>query len=687
MHDKNVIDILADVLEKDPSARNEYLRGLDLGGEMHSEVEALLLFEGTSDDFMSVTAGEISSDFFSFEEDSLVGQQVGVYKITKELGLGGMGAVYLAERCDGKFEQRVALKMLKRELNVKKLRHNFERERDILAKLEHQNIARLLDAGTTADGVPYLAMEYVEGEPINLFCEKNNLNLHERLKLFQKACDAVSFAHRNLIVHRDIKPSNIIVSSTGEPKLLDFGISKLLDGETKDMTVTMLGAMTPAYASPEQVRGEIVTTSTDIYSLGVVLYKMLTNSLPYHLNGRPDGDLFKAITEDEPTAPSAIPVFHDAGSRTGNRKLLKGDLDNIVLKSICKEPERRYRSVEQFTADIWRYIDGKPVEARPATRTYRLTKFYKRNKIAIMAAVLIFAALAVGLSAALRQTSIARANAAVAVLESDNAKAERKKAEKISGFMVKIFRYSNPSWYADGHKFGGETRIIDALDDMSPKVDTEFADEPDVLAELHHHFGDAYMKRNEPDGHEKAKAHFTRALKVRRSHLGDWHELVAKDMAHIYWTQKAPRSEESIKMLSDAIVMMRATNRKNLNLPYMLEEYYHKLLSDDFAGLHDMYLRHLPQPAPGNRYLAADQLFDEMLDLIRLQFAEESGQVVHQKCIGMALKWRINKRNEADEFYRTCEQFCGEVISSGKAANPEHLKRLAEFRRLIGREH
>lgn len=367
-------------------------------------------------------------------------------------------------------------------------------------------------------------------------------------------------------------------------------------------------------------------------------------------------------------------------SKIENPKSLSGDLDNIILKAISKEPERRYGSVEQFSDDIWRYIDGRPVEARPATRAYRLSKFYKRNKIAVTAAVLIFAALAAGLSAALWQTSVAQANAAVAVLESDNAKAERKKAEKISGFVVRIFRYANPSWYADGSKFGGETRIIDALNDMSPKIDAEFAAEPDVLAELHHHFGDAYMRRKEV---VKAKAHFQRAFEVRRSHYGDWHELVAKDMAHLYWISGVDRSEETIKMLSDAIVMMRATNRKNLNLPYMLEEYYHKLLSGELG---EVYLRHAPQPAPGDRYLAADQLSDEMLDLVRLHAAEDSGQVSHQKCGAMSLKWKLGKTQEANEFFQACQKLSDDIVASGKELNPNYVKQIAEFYKLTGRE-
>lgn len=267
-------------------------------------------FEAVSADFMSLEITDFTKDFTPEEkmENSLVGQKIGIYEIVGELGFGGMGAVYLAERADGKFAQKVAVKMLRREFNTEQIRRNFKREKEILAKLDHPFIARLLDAGKSEDGIPFLVMEYVEGLPIDQFCENENLSLTERLKLFNKVGEAVSFAHQNLIIHRDLKPSNIIVTKSGEPKLLDFGISKLLDAEDAEnkTALTLLGAMTPEYASPEQIKGEIVTTATDIYSLGVVLYKILTNNLPFQSKGKTNSELLKAITEDEPTAPSIV---------------------------------------------------------------------------------------------------------------------------------------------------------------------------------------------------------------------------------------------------------------------------------------------------------------------------------------------------------------------------------------------
>ncbi len=685
---RNIKDILAEVLLLDLSERHDFLDKAPITSETRREIESLLAVEENARDFMSVSASGFSQDFFASEPEvatSAAGQLVGVYEIIRELGLGGMGAVYLARRSDERFDQQVAIKLLKREFNVERLRRSFKREIDILAKLIHPNIATIYDTGATNDGIPYIVMEYVDGLPIDSYCDQNDLGLTERLKLFNKTCEAVGYAHQNLIVHRDIKPSNILVSSDGVPKLLDFGISKPLDSADDVASgTTILGAMTPEYASPEQIDGGRITTSTDVYSLGIVLFKLLTGTYPYNFKRRSSGDILREITAEDPVAPSLAQSPHTTTSI--DRLRLKGDIDNIVLKAISKEPENRYSTVKQLSEDIWRYIDGEPVTARPATLAYRLNKFYKRKKIAVIAGVLIVATLVAGISVALWQTRAARANAAVAVAESDNAKSEQKKAEKVSRFLMKIIRYANPRWYAEGHRFEGEARVIDALNDMASKIDTEFADQPDVLAELHHHFGDAYLTRGEPGGREKAEAHFQRAFELRRLAYGDWHELLAKDMVYLYWVAGPPRSEEAVKMLSDAIVMMRATNPKNLNLPFMLEDYFHRLTDDERAEFHDMFLRNVPQPAPNDKYLAADQLFDEMLGLLRLHFAEDTNQIAAQKCAGMSLKFKVGKTTEAEEFYQACRtQY--EVISSSENTKGDsaNLKRLAEFRRLTGR--
>ncbi|MGI8788260.1 MAG: serine/threonine protein kinase [Pyrinomonadaceae bacterium] len=364
---QKISELLEAALDLEPVERREFCARIGANSpDLQREVESLLACENDVELFLASPSVAFSTALFVDEDapDALLGQQIGAYRIEREIGFGGMGAVYSATRNDGKFEQKVAVKMLKRELNTAAIRRRFQHEQQILAALEHANIARLLDTGTTGDGIPYLVMEYVAGEPINDFCERENLGLNERLKLFRTVCAAVSFAHQNLIVHRDLKPSNILVTRDGTPKLLDFGIAKLLSADSENSnahTVTNLGAMTPEYASPEQIRGEQVTTATDVYSLGVILYELLTTRRPFELKTRNVKEILQAVCETEPTAPSRS--IADSGIQSSetentlllsekktarvkyktnpkstirNQKSLKGDLDNIVLKALKK---------------------------------------------------------------------------------------------------------------------------------------------------------------------------------------------------------------------------------------------------------------------------------------------------------------------------------------------------------------
>ncbi|HEX8251079.1 MAG TPA: protein kinase [Pyrinomonadaceae bacterium] len=426
-----VENLLNAALEIEPARRRKFLDKIE-AGELRREVESLLAAEPESENFLASPAVAFSADFFNDDEvevDTFINQKIGSYKIVRELGRGGMGAVYLAERADGKFAQQVAVKLLKRELNTADIRRRFARERQILAALAHPNIARLLDAGTTDDGLPFLVMEYVDGLPIDAFCDAQNLDLEERLQIFRTVCEAVAFAHRNLIVHRDLKPSNILVTEDGIPKLLDFGISKLLTSEFEAEsahTVTKLGAMTPEYASPEQLQGESVTTSTDVYSLGVILYELLTAQRPFEFKKHSAEEIIRAVCETNPERPSAIvlrpstagknrttqsnePRTKHKGQRT-KPQALRGDLDNIVLKALKKEPNRRYSSVEQFAEDIRRHLSDLPVLARPDTLSYRATKFINRNRMAVFAGLLVFLTLIGGIVATLWQARRAEAN-------------------------------------------------------------------------------------------------------------------------------------------------------------------------------------------------------------------------------------------------------------------------------------
>jgi non-specific serine/threonine protein kinase/serine/threonine-protein kinase len=360
--------------------------------------------------------------------------RLGPYRLIREIGHGGMGTVYLGVRDDDAFQKRVAIKVLRRGMDTDGIVRRFRHERQILASLEHPFIAGLLDGGTTPDGRPYFAMEYVDGQPIVDYCDAHRLDTAARLDLLRKVCAAVQYAHQNLIIHRDIKPANVLVAVDGTPKLLDFGIAKLLNpelgGHTLAPTAPGLQLMTPEYASPEQVRGETVTTATDVYSLGVLLYELLTGRLPYRLTSRTPADIVRIVCESEPVRPSTAVTTIDAPAQEPERtqagkprraltvdvellrRQLAGDLDNIILKALSKEPGRRYASVDQFAEDLRRHRTGLPVIARKDTWTYRAGKFVRRNRAVVGAVAMTFVALVAGLVGTLWQAREARAERA-----------------------------------------------------------------------------------------------------------------------------------------------------------------------------------------------------------------------------------------------------------------------------------
>src|SRR5947208_6389250 len=340
-------------------------------------------------------------------EDARIGRRVGAYEILRRIGRGGMATVYLAARADQQFEKQVAVKILLPELDSDDLLRRFRNERQTLAKLDHPNIVKLLDGGSTEEGLPYLVMDYVDGLPIDQYCDERKLSTDERLRLFCQVCAAVECAHQNFVIHRDLKPSNILVTPEGIPKLLDFGISKVLHPESKLLTQSATRRMTPAYASPEQVRSEQITPATDIYSLGVVLYELLTGHRPYKLKQNTPAEVERAICEQEPEKPSTAVNRIEAdtlpdgttvsktpevisASREGHadklRRRLRGDLDNIVLTRLQKDPQRRYHSVEDLSLDIQRHLQHLPVTARHSTLAYRTSKFARRHTTEMLAA-------------------------------------------------------------------------------------------------------------------------------------------------------------------------------------------------------------------------------------------------------------------------------------------------------------
>lgn len=535
---QQVEELLNDALELEPSNRRKFLAEISTD-DIRREVESLLEAEADTEHFLASPAVALSNSFFTGEDlpDALAGQKIGSFKIVRELGRGGMGAVYLAERDDGKFTQRTAIKLLKRELNTADIRRRFAHERQILSKLEHPNIARLLDAGTTDDGLPFLVMEYVEGVPVDSFCVENDLSLHRRLQLFRTICDAVAFAHRNLVIHRDLKPSNILVTKNGTPKLLDFGISKLLTPDFADdsaHTITKLGAMTPEYASPEQLRGESVTTATDVYSLGVILYELLTTHRPFEFKKQSTEEIIRAVCTTDPQKPSEALTreSRDTGNKTKDQKpktkdqkirtqTLKGDLDNIVLKALKKEPERRYSSVEQFAEDIRRHLVDLPVLARPDTLSYRATKFVNRNKVAVVAGLLIILSLVGGVVATVWQARRA---------EASRLRAERRfnDVRKLSNSL--LFEIMPKIERLQGSTEAREilvTRALEYLDSLAQEAGDDLQLQSE-LASAYEKIGDLQGNPSNPNlidseaaikSYEKAR---TIRLKLLEKHPGDF---------------------------------------------------------------------------------------------------------------------------------------------------------------------
>ncbi len=669
---KKIKHLLDEVLQIETSERQNYLENADVSGEVRAEVESLLAFEGESEDLMHLSAVEFSKDFFDGDENALIGQQIGIYKIIGELGHGGMGAVYLAERADGKFEQKVALKLLKREMNTSALRRRFQQEREILARLEHPNIARLLDAGTTDDRVPFLAMEYVEGLPIDDYCNIHNLNLNSRLDLFRKVCSAVNFAHRNLIVHRDLKPSNILVNVDGNPKLLDFGISKILSSELEQLnsaTVTKLGVMTPGYASPEQLRNESVTTATDIYSLGVILYELLSGHRPFESKENDFKEIYKAVLETEPMPPSVMISDFGFGiadlesqpesspNRTKNQRIqtnpqsaipnpksLSGDLDNIVLKSLRKEPERRYLSAENFAEDIHRHQRGLPVTARPNTFSYRAEKFFKRNQPGVIAGVLLLVAIIGGIVATFWQSKVAAA-------ERDRARIEAQKARKVNEYMQNILNFSNPLWISSNPKRNREAKIADAMDEALKNIDTDLADEPEIQAEILLTLGQTYTGQGQ---YEKAQKMLQQSLEKFDRVFGAGNTKSMKALSGLgsvyYITGKYDECEKSYtETINNFRPKVAADKSLNRWLAVSL---------NDLGNVHNY----------NSRYAEAEELYRESLQYAANLTGKERAML---PIVLGNLAWSLNAQGKFDEALKYYSQAQEEIVSMG---NGERLE-------------
>jgi serine/threonine protein kinase len=527
---EQVFDEVSDLPEEQCSAKLAELCASEL--EIRAEVESLLIAHRKAASFLEGTPLVGKDDL---ESSSFSGRQLGPYVLLECIGSGGMGAVYRAERRDGRFERQVAIKVVPAALHSRELLRRFTSEQKILAALDHPNIARLLDAGVSPEGVPYFVMEYVNGIPVSEYCREHPLTLREKLELFQHVCIAVHAAHQNLIVHRDLKPANILVTSNGMPRLLDFGIAKIVDPwnmSKPEATRSLSNPMTPSYASPEQLRGENLTTATDIYSLGVILFELLAGRLPYNTTGSLPETLQAIQLEDPPELGTIDRAF-------------RGDIETIAAKALEKEKTLRYSSAADLAGDIQHYLDHEPIEARRPTLAYQLQKFASRHRAIVVALSAIFVVLVLGVAATTWEAGRARKAESSALRERD-------RATRVTDFMTKMFKVSDPS-----EARGNTVTARELLDKASKEIDTGLSQDPVTQAQMMHIMGTVYESLGLFSG---SGSLFSRAANIRRKVLGPENIDTLASQRMLGWILRIEGSyPESEKILRETLATERRT--------------------------------------------------------------------------------------------------------------------------------
>ncbi len=686
---KQIQSLFEQALDLPPDDREHFVR-IHSGGDRNLCDEVLKMLRADQRAH-SLFSGGAADALGLPKQFSLAGRRIGAFELIREIGAGGMGVVYLARRVDGQFEQHVAVKLIKRGMDTEQILKRFQIERQILARLEHPNIARLLDGGVTEEGLPYFTMEYVEGEPIDRYCDTHRLTVEQRLVLFLTACDAVAYAQRCLVVHRDLKPANIVVTAAGQVKLLDFGIAKVLSDDPQfavhePLTRTGFRVMTPGYASPEQVRGEPVTTASDVYSLGVVLYELLTGRKPYEVTGESIKQIEEAIVSTDPKKPSTAVVTSPTSVKTRSpetgdprarseargcspdrlRRRLSGDLDNICLMALRKDPARRYESAEQFREDIRRHLAGLPVHARPETLSYTLSKFIQRHRVAVSVAafvVLLVTALVAFYTVRLSE-------------ERDRARAEARKAAEVASFLTDLFEIADPI------NASGETITArELLDRGGERIDVELAGQPDVQANLLHVIGKVYYNLGLYDAAADAQQ---RAYELQSALYGEHSEEVGLTLMElaaladvnghydsaiacnrravdIFTSQRGERDTLTATAINDLAIGLRHNGELDES-----ERYYRRalqlrkeLLGDRHADVAHT-LNHLGRLLQSQGRLSeAEQLFREGLEIRREYFGTDNYADVAASYAALAGCLAAQKRyEESVEMYaRSRESF------------------------------
>jgi eukaryotic-like serine/threonine-protein kinase len=590
-------DLFADASGLEAPERENFLASLGKEDpDAAAEIRSLLNAHTHAGDFLSPLFPVRSEN----TPDPRIGLSVGPYRVSRLIARGGMGEIYEAIRDDGAFDRKVAIKLMRYGASPEELQRRFAIERQTLARLEHPNIARLLDGGTLPDGIPYLVMEYVEGKRFDEYADEFHLTLEQRLAIFLQVCSAVQYAHQHLVIHRDLKPGNILVTPDGNAKLLDFGIAKLMHGNEPgidDQTGTGQNPFTPEYASPEQLRGLDVTTSTDVYSLGVLLYKLCTGQKPYEFKSRLPHDIAATIIESEPSKPGAREILIEASE--GKERLhqkLAGDLGSVIMMALRKEPERRYLSVDQFARDIERYLDGMPVIARLNTFPYRAVKFIRRNKAAVSAALLVFFILCGSLAATLYQIQVV--------------KSEKAKTETINSFLKQFLNYANPIEHTAADS-SHRTTMDEMLDDAARRIEREGASiQPEIRAELERTLAESYGGRSRYDLMYQHIRNFV-AIEEQLYGKNDPKLLEARGLwaAYLFAHGRMTESEEEFKTL---LPRMRQALADGTIKPYVL-----------YRALNDYgYLRR----TQGNSH-DAELAFREVLTLAPALSSEERAHI------------------------------------------------------------
>ncbi len=672
----SAVELFGEALELDPIERPAFVaRRCADNPELKAELISLLAADQEAAGFLAepMLIGDLLRE--AGGDSGLPAEvSIGDYRLIRNLGKGGMGEVYLAVRSEAEMSREVAIKLLRREFCHGDLLQRFEQERRLLANLDHPNISRFIEGGTAEEGTPYLVMEYVDGLPIDRFCDEQCLSIPERLELFLTVCAAVGHAHANLVIHRDLKPSNILVTAGGAVKLLDFGIAKVLasdEEEDSGLTRTGLRLLSPRYASPEQTGGGVIATTSDVYSLGVVLYELLAGVSPYPMSDRSLQQLERQVREFEPLRPSTAITRAMSGGESpatgtnpellgqlrrsdprGLRRKLKGDLDTIVLKALRKEPERRYATVDQLADDLNRYLGGRPVRARPDRLSYRFSKFLRRNTAASAAGVFAIVAL---ISATVVSTQLYfKANEAQHLAEQ-----EHRVTTQVSGFLREMLASVEPETAR-----GRDTAILeDLLERGARRIDEDLAEAPEVAATLHHTLGVSYAGIAH---YAEAEKHLLRALEVQNGRAEPDHASASETRLELgrilYMRGDYPQSEQVLAELLKACLANPETSGRALAMTqYSLGKAKQALGESDQA---DSLLNAAATTLAGTRHLKE-----------RITVATGLGD------------FRLHYRNDAEGaelLYREALVLCDELAPEGGLERASTLLNLATLKRARG---